>query len=102
MLTSVECRPRRNWLLFDYLESPCHWMRTPVVDWQNSEDFCTLEQTVKNLKVVNDPAERMVKLVRLCHNDHQRPKAVRMISILYSMLKNTGSSSQNVKGWHLN
>ena len=52
---------QRSWLVFSKLNSDGHWLSTDVHNWQNDPDYKRVESCLKDLKVVNDLAERCVK-----------------------------------------
>lgn len=54
-----------------YDHSKTGWLHLPVVHWKFNADYHRLKQVVINMSVVNDPAERMIKLA------HERIKTVR-------------------------
>lgn len=47
---------RKSWLLFNKLNASGHWLQKDVADWENDMEAC-----LKDLKVVNDLAERCIK-----------------------------------------
>ena len=50
------------WELFEQDRNRISWMEEPVSSWMDHEAFRALDFFVKNLCIVNDPAESMVKL----------------------------------------
>ena len=50
------------WELFEQDQSMIGWMEEPVDSWEEYESYRKVNFFVKNLCIVNDPAERMVKL----------------------------------------
>jgi hypothetical protein len=78
-----------SWLTFDVLNLQTDFLREQVKDWKNCDSFQVSQQVVNNLRVVNDTAERGVKLasdflsgaqiekryqnvLQVVENDHQR------------------------------
>lgn len=56
----------RSWLLFNLLKldnSQLDWLQVPVKYWDKMESYKKIEKFVVNLEVVNDCAERDVKLI---------------------------------------
>ncbi|KAI9553649.1 hypothetical protein GHT06_021574 [Daphnia sinensis] len=62
----LSCIGPRSWLLFFLLkidEELCDWMKAPVECWQHMVGYQKIESFIKTLEVVNDCAERGVKLM---------------------------------------
>ena len=56
----------RSYLLWEVLEMThenTNWMETPVNEWPKDEYYRLLHHVVTQMTVVNDPAERMIRLV---------------------------------------
>ncbi|EFX81099.1 hypothetical protein DAPPUDRAFT_317765 [Daphnia pulex] len=56
----------RSWLLFSLLNlgDECFdWMYTPVDSWKNMAGYKKIEKIVRSFEVVNDYAERTIKLI---------------------------------------
>ena len=51
-----------SYLIFDILKTEPDWLKLPVAEWKDSQDFCKFLNYVSHVKVVNDTAERGVKL----------------------------------------
>lgn len=51
-----------SWLVLDILGLEGDWLNRPVGEWVDSREFMTFSDYVLNLKVVNDTAERGIKL----------------------------------------
>ena len=49
--------------LFKTLKTSAEWLSKPVEQWSSDPDFQIAENFVRSVKVVNDPAERGVKLI---------------------------------------
>ena len=45
------------------MQSSYEWLQTKPTEWNNNEDYKRMETFIENLKVVNDPAERAIKLI---------------------------------------
>jgi hypothetical protein len=61
----------RSFLLWEVLgldHSDTRWMEKPVSEWPQDPSYVYLHRVVNNMSVVNDPAERMIRLVaeRIC------------------------------------
>ena len=50
-------------LLFDTLDIESNWFLQPVVTWPRSDDYSKALDYIRNAKVVNDIAERGVKMI---------------------------------------
>ena len=51
-----------SWEFFDILKVKADWLTQPVTEWEESEDYRKARHFVKTVKVVNDAAERGIKL----------------------------------------
>ena len=51
-----------SWEFFDILKVEADWLTQPLVEWEESEGYRKARQFVRNVKVVNDAAERGIKL----------------------------------------
>ena len=51
-----------SWLLFDLLDIQPEFLMRPYHQWSNDLSYQTIQNIVKQLKVVNEAAEQMVKL----------------------------------------
>ena len=51
----------RSWLLFDKLGAVGNWMSAEVVEWNEDDEYKMMLRVLKDLKVVNDLAERCIK-----------------------------------------
>ena len=51
----------RSWLFFDKLYANGEWLREPVDDWDSDDEYVRMRDILRDLKVVNDPAERCIK-----------------------------------------
>ena len=51
----------RSWIVFHKLEANGEWLNTPVNEWDRDEEYDAIKTLLKDLKVVNDPAERCIK-----------------------------------------
>ena len=54
---------QNSWLLFNLLGHKGDWLKTPPVEWNKSEEYQEALNFLQNLKVVNDTAERGIKLI---------------------------------------
>ena len=56
----------KSWLLFNLLnlhDEQLDWMQAPIDCWENMVGYKKIEGIVRSLEVVNDCAERAVKLI---------------------------------------
>ena len=51
----------RSWLIFDKLGAIGTWLTSDIMDWNTDEEYRSMVTILKDLKVVNDLAERCVK-----------------------------------------
>ena len=51
-----------SWEFFDILKVKADWLTWPLTEWEESEDYRKARQFVTTVKVVNDAAERGIKL----------------------------------------
>ena len=51
----------RSWLLFKLLRQQGNWLGQPVVQWHADPEYESIRSFLKDLKVVNDCAERSIK-----------------------------------------
>ena len=51
-----------SWFIFKKLDISGNFLELPVCDWENSPEFQRLQTYVSTVKVVNDTAERGIKL----------------------------------------
>ena len=63
-LDLVKCVGRRSWLLFHLLEKrELDWLHASAENWENTVGYCKMEEIVRSFEVVNDCAERGIKLI---------------------------------------
>ena len=55
---------QRSWLIFHLADLRIDWMQLPPAQWSDDLDFIKFCEVVSNLNVVNDAAERAVKLTK--------------------------------------
>ena len=55
-----------SWFLFETLGSNGEWLYSDVGAWQENDEYLRIKSFVQTVKVVNDPAERAVKLSTEC------------------------------------
>ena len=53
---------RDSWAFFRILGLECGFLNHPVEEWPSRQDYLIAEEVVSSLSVVNDAAERGVKL----------------------------------------
>ena len=74
-----------SWLLFDMLGlvGPQDWLLTPSTMWTLFSDYKKLENYVNNVPIINDIAERGIKLIsdfiHMCHTDEQRQALTQVV-----------------------
>lgn len=55
---------KNSWLLFKALGIGSEWLSTSVKTWEQNEEYIKAKIFLKNIRVVNDVAERGVKLMQ--------------------------------------
>ena len=55
----TSCRQRRR--IFELLGKGSAWLHQPVEEWEQCQDYRDVASFLKDLKVVNDAAERSIK-----------------------------------------
>ena len=58
----------RSWILFHKLNAAGTWLNREVMEWPEDDEYKRLETFLKDLKVVNDLAERCVGAVQTYRN----------------------------------
>lgn len=61
-MSMVDLIGPESWFLFDAIHVEHDWLSLPVSEWHTDPDFVTAQEFVNTVEVVNDAAERMVKL----------------------------------------
>ena len=51
----------RSWILFEKLNGHGDWLHLPVAEWETDQEYVKMKAVLKDLKVINDPAERCIK-----------------------------------------
>ena len=51
-----------SWQFFDILNLPGDWLALPPAEWKENPDYLAAAELVKTVKVINDVAERGVKI----------------------------------------
>lgn len=74
----------QSWYIFEVFECSGDWLRQPVDDWHFSDSFNKMNCYVSSVKVVNDAAERGVKLSTdyaaiLTDNEQQRDSLLQAV-----------------------
>ena len=77
---------------------PSTFLNIPVEDWPTDESFCVSKNAVCNLKVVNDIAERGVKLIEdynkiLTNDEQQKQYLLQVVSSFQKKLKDKNKST---------
>ena len=67
---------RNSWFLFEALKLDTSWMSQPIANWEKYEDYVKALKFATHVKVVNDLAERGVKLASDFHIISQRTKKI--------------------------
>ena len=76
---------KKSWLIFDILDlkDPQEWMQTPASLWDKFSDYRKFRDFGLNLSVVNDIAERGIKLVsdfiERCRDEGQRQALLQVV-----------------------
>lgn len=52
---------KRSWLLFHKLDATGQWLHEDVFNWSSNPEYQMMLEVIKDLKVVNDLAERCIK-----------------------------------------
>ena len=89
---------RRSLYLFESLRLPQDFLSAPVNTWTTREDYQAACKTVHALKVVNDCAERSVKLATdfnevLTKNDEQRQLLYQVVEYHRKLLPTSATKS---------
>ena len=88
--------------LFESLRLQAEFLTAPVYTWTERVDYIFARKTVHALKVVNDCAERAVKLVTdfnevLTKNDRQRQLLYQVVEHHWKLLPSSATKEQLVK-----
>ena len=74
----------RSWLTFQLLSLGSEWLNLPVDQWEDDDQFKIMANTMRNLAVVNDTAERGVKDVEdyanPAHDGAQRGRIILVVN----------------------
>jgi len=74
-----------SWMIFDLigLTEEQEWMLKPADLWGNFTDFIKFSEVIKSLRVVNDLAERGIKLIldfiHMSHDEDQRQALLQVV-----------------------
>ena len=52
-----------SWKIFQVLSVDADWLKKPVAEWENDENYKEVERFVSELNVTNDCSERAIKLI---------------------------------------
>ena len=75
-----------------------NWLSQPVSSWDKNDNFNELATAIRNLKVVNDCAERGVKLIEdyakcITKNENSRQDLLQLVEKERKELKNVNKLS---------
>ena len=59
-----DCITHESWEFFDILQQPPTFLAKPVKDWEEDDVYIKIGSVVRNMKVVNDCAERGIALAK--------------------------------------
>ena len=51
----------KSWLIFNKMNAAGHWLHKNVDEWEDDTEYIRMKNCLKDLKVVNDLAERCIK-----------------------------------------
>ena len=87
----------RSWFFFSSLNSEGEWLQKTVDEWPNDPNYKKLHDFSKNVKVVNDTAERWVKLIQdymnFVKDENMKQDLIQAIEQHRSMLKDFDKKS---------
>mgnify|MGYP003312285144 CR=1 FL=1 len=84
--------------IFDQMNFDKSWLSLPVSDWKNHEGFKEVESFVRNILVVNDTAERGIKLISdyancLTKNASERQEILQLVEYHRSKISDDKKST---------
>lgn len=84
-----------SWEFFKILNLPSDWLALPPTQWSDNENYQKAMQYVKTVKVVNDPAERGIKLASDYSKILSKDSAIR--SLIYQVVEDDRARKPNFK-----
>lgn len=54
----------KSWFIFKILGSSYEWLKSPSISWKSINEYSKIQKILASTKVVNDTAERGVKLIQ--------------------------------------
>ena len=84
-----------SWEFFKILKLPSDWLALPPAQWSENENYRRAQQYVKTVKVVNDPAERGIKLASDYSKILSKDSTIR--SLIYQVVENDRTRRPNFK-----
>lgn len=86
---SIDFISEKSWLLFDLIKiNDVEWLSKSYSEWENHTGFIKLCCFVKNCKVVNDIAERGIKLISdFAHKTHDEDQRQCLLQVVESHRK---------------
>ena len=59
----IDINDFNSWKIFQMLSVDADWLKKPVAEWENDENYKEVERFVSELNVTNDCSERAIKLI---------------------------------------
>ena len=89
-----------SWYFFEILGLKHSWLSEKVEMWDNDPDFLEAQMFVRSVKVVNDPAERGIKLIsdfigNLTKNELSRQDLLQVVEFHRRMFPDTLKNTLN-------
>ena len=83
----------KSWFIFKHFGYENKWLNNSVSSWEDDEDFQKIRTIIVNCKVVNDAAERGVKLIQdffhsITNDEEQRQYLLQVIEQNRSLIPN--------------
>jgi len=86
---TVNIRPntligQKSWTVFNLLGHNADWFKQSPAEWAKDEEFKEANTILRNLKVVNDPAERAIKMITeyassITHNEEEKQYLLQIV-----------------------
>ena len=86
---TVNTRPntligQKSWTVFNLLGHNADWLKQSPAEWAKDEEFNEANTILRNLKVVNDPAERAIKMITeyassITHNEEEKQYLLQIV-----------------------
>ena len=83
----------KSWTLFNLIGHKADWLKNPQSEWPKDKEYVEAYDLLTNLKVVNDPAERAIKLitdyaVALTNNEEEKQCLLQVVESHRKLLPN--------------